>query len=174
MRNKDHGAMSGPLRNTKHEAFVQRIALLEDAGPAYAKVYRVKKPEVAATNGGRLLRNADVTARLGELQAQNEAKSGISREQLLKMLVDTFLAKPSDASMDNPLCELKMSKAGPYAAFMDKSKVAERLAKMMGWDEPDRIEHSGEIKLNVMTEERRAELIRKKREAIEARAASRN
>jgi len=85
---------------------------------------------------------------------------------MVEFLVKTMRSKPMDASLDNPLCEIKMSKVGPFAAFMEKGKAVERLCKLFGWDAPDKVEHTGNVNVTVLTEERQRQLAAKKRDAV--------
>lgn len=86
--------------------------------------------------------NDSIQARVAEIRAENERKSEVGREEALKFCADVIRAKPSDAGPDNPLCELKMSKAGPYYAFPDKLGALARLASLCGWDKGTQAEQS--------------------------------
>jgi len=93
----------------------------------------------------------------------------ITRAELLQILVDTLRAPPNAAHLDNPLCELRMGKDGPYAVFMDKAKVHERICKMLGADEKEA--PAGKSNANtsidaILTPERLAALQARRREAV--------
>lgn len=61
-------------------------------------------------------------------------QGGLTKEEVVGMLVEIVRSTPDEATMDNPLCELKMSAKGPYAVFPDKFRAMERLSKMLGWE----------------------------------------
>ena len=61
------------------------------------------------------------------------------RDQLRQFLVSVILAKPEDASFNNPLCEIAMTKAGPAVAFPSKLAAAAQLAKLTGWNEVEKV-----------------------------------
>jgi hypothetical protein len=48
-------------------------------------------------------------------------------------------AKPEQASMQNPLCEIAMTKKGPAPVFPDKLGAAARLAKLTGWNSVEKV-----------------------------------
>lgn len=137
---------SAPLENAKHEQFAQAMANGAPKGETYSSIFGTKGA-TSSVNANRMLKNAKILARIANLKAQSAEKCEITRDELLGIMVQTLRAKPHEASMNNPLCELKMSKEGPYPIFIDKSKAAERICKMLGWDAAEKIEHSGEIVL---------------------------
>jgi hypothetical protein len=127
------------LTNPKHEAFAQLVAKGSAAGEAYRKVYKAKD-SVAETNGPRLLGNAQVETRVQELQSKAAEKVGWDLEKAMKFALDVLAAKPEDASKDNPLCEVQMSKAGPYYAFPSKEGMFDKLCKLSGLYAPQKLE----------------------------------
>lgn len=152
------------LKNTKHERFCQLIADGTRKGDAYREALgtNAKSCHVSAS---QLLKKQEVTLRIEEireeyrkhvsdieeeaatLSAHNKATLIATKDEILKLMTESIRAKPTDARMDNPLCELKMSKQGPYAAFIEKAKAAERICKMMGYDMADKLEVAGSIKV---------------------------
>lgn len=132
------------LENARHEKFAQLVA----AGGTYADSWLEACPNSRATRKSAeqsAARNVkqypEIAERIAELKANLEAKGLITREELLAFYVDVLKASPSEASKESPLCELKMSKAGEYYAFPCKMKAADSIKKMLGWDEPEKIEH---------------------------------
>ena len=75
-------------------------------------------------------------ARFDEEQA---AKCEMTKDQFRQFLVSVILAKPEDASFNNPLCEVAMTKAGPAAVFPSKLGAAAQLAKLTGWNEVEKV-----------------------------------
>ena len=62
-----------------------------------------------------------------------------SRDQFRQFLVNVIQAKPEQASMQNPLCEIAMAKNGPAAVFPGKLAAAAQLAKLTGWNEVEKV-----------------------------------
>jgi len=128
------------LKNPRHEKFAQEVAKGLSASAAYQKVFSGCTVQSAETAGPKLLRSVQVNFRVDELKTKTAEKLQITREELVKMCIDIVKSKPSDAGMENPLCELKMSKQGPFATFPDKKGIMERLCKMLGFDAPEKHE----------------------------------
>ena len=76
---------------------------------------------------------------LRKLRAQQSAKSEFSRDQLRQFLIHIITAKPEQASMQNPLCEIAMTKEGPAPVFPDKLGAAAQLAKLTGWNSVEKV-----------------------------------
>jgi hypothetical protein len=125
------------LANPRHELFCQAIASSRAAIEAY-KVAGYKKSSAKA-NATRLMENDGISSRIAELKAQQSAKSEFSRDQLRQFLILIITAKPEQASMQNPLCEIAMTKEGPAAVFPDKLGAAAQLAKLTGWNSVEKV-----------------------------------
>ena len=63
----------------------------------------------------------------------------MTKDQFRQFLVSVMVAKPEDASFNNPLCEIAMTKAGPAAVFPSKLGAATQLAKLTGWNEVEKV-----------------------------------
>ena len=131
------------LKNPKHELFAQAVAKSESAAGAYRMYYDVTN-ETAETNGPALARSTQVKLRIEELRDQaNEIatqKIGFEKEDLIRVAVGIVNGKPSEAGPDNPLCVMKMSVQGPYYVFPDKKGFGDLLAKLCGWNAPEKQE----------------------------------
>lgn len=122
--------MENPLKNKNHEAFC--LAYMKynyNATKAYCEVYGVGE-STGGANGNKLLKNAKVLARIEHLQAQIAKKVMITREELIMDLID-----------------IKNSNKTEFAP--SALKAIEIINKMLGFNEPERIEHSGIIKLGI-------------------------
>ena len=129
--------------NERQERFAQLVAGGMGHSAAYSEAgYVCKSPAVDSAAASRLLRHVSVAARISELREKNAEMSEIGRDEVLKFYAEILRSTPDKAAPDNPLCELKMSKAGPYFAFPDKHKAAEGLRKMCGFDAPEKTELS--------------------------------
>lgn len=84
----------------------------------------------AEFQGSKLLAIPEISEEITRIRKEMSEKSKLTREELL-----------------NDLKEIKdlNKKAFPPAAL----KAIEIIAKMQGWNEPEKIEHSGNINLNI-------------------------
>ncbi len=48
-------------------------------------------------------------------------------------------AKPGDASMDNPRCDVLITRGQKHAVFPQKLAVGTQLSKLVGWDRPTEV-----------------------------------
>ena len=136
--------------NIRQQKFAGLVADGMPAGRAYEQAgYSVATSQDADTLGSKMSRNVKVAAYIAELREAAAEAAGMTRDEAISKLIEIVNAKPSEASMDNPLCDLRMSKAGPYAAFPDKLRSFERLARMLGWDGPVKLESSTEISIRI-------------------------
>lgn len=133
-----------PLKNPQHEMFAQMMAMAVLTGQTQREVYiQVFGEEEGKTEkemdrrASALFSSKTVGDRIAVLGSQamksQEKRLEFTLENALNFLSRTVLAAPREASMDNPLCELKMSKEGPYAVFADKLGCLSLLAKLKGW-----------------------------------------
>ena len=51
-----------------------------------------------------------------------------------------YEAKPGDASMDNPRCDVLITRGQKHAVFPQKLAVGAQLSKLVGWDRPTEVE----------------------------------
>ena len=58
-----------------------------------------------------------------------------------------YEAKPGDASMDNPRCDVLITRGQKHAVFPQKLAVGAQLSKLVGWDRPTevRVEAGNEL-----------------------------
>jgi hypothetical protein len=130
------------LKNARHEKFAQLVAGGMSATKAYCKAGYGKK--AAHVNGPRLMGNDSVASRVRELKGKTAQKLSMTREDLAQFFIATLQAKPSEAKEDNPLCERIMTKAGPCDVFASKLGAASQLAKLCGWNEPEKQDIGGD------------------------------
>ena len=134
----------------RQRRFAEFVVVGMAGGRAYEQAgYSVKCPQDADSLASKMSRNVKVAEYIAELRESAVEAAGMTRDEAVSKLIGIVNAKPSDASMDNPLCDLRMGKAGPYAAFPDKLRCFERLAKMLGWDGPEKFESTTEIKITI-------------------------
>jgi hypothetical protein len=120
------------LRNPRHERFAQLVASGIAANAEFTQV-GYKGPQ----NSPRLRRNELVAKRIEELQARNERKAemaALSRDELIGILAEVVHAARARLS---------------EARLGDGLKAAEMLARMCGWNEPERVNvQSVEVKVD--------------------------
>lgn len=120
------------LRNPKHEKFAQLVASGMTAQAAFTQA-GYPSPQ----NAPRLRNNELVVKRIEELQARNERRAelaALSRDELVAILTEIVRATRT-----------RLSEARPA----DGLKAAEMLAKMCGWNEPERVNvQSVEVKVD--------------------------
>ena len=95
----------------------------------------------------RWLRKVSIKERIAELKGRAAEKCDMTREQAVRALSGIIRAKPSAASLENPLCEMVMTKLGPAAVFPSKLGAIAQLAKMCGWNDPEKHEHGADDEL---------------------------
>jgi hypothetical protein len=120
------------LKNPRHERFAQLVASGISANAAFSQV-GYKGPQ----NSPRLRNNELVAKRIEELQARNERKAemaAMTRDELVEILAEIVHATRTRLSIARPA---------------DGLKAAEMLAKMCGWNEPERVNvQSVEVKVD--------------------------
>jgi hypothetical protein len=112
------------LKNPRHEKFAQLVASDMTCAAAFREV-GLKGPQ----NAPRLSGNELVAKRIEELQARNERKAemaALTRDELIEILTEIVKATR------NRLLEIRTA---------DGLKAAEMLAKMCGWNEPEKQAH---------------------------------
>lgn len=117
--------------NSRQEAFAQLIA--DNNKPRYAAIEAGYSEKTADQISSRLLKNVKVAARVEELREATTTEKTLTRQQIREIRAEIAL------DTDN-------SKQDRLAALRDDSK-------MMGWDAPQKIEHSGGVSVIQATPE---------------------
>lgn len=139
--------------NTRQRLFVQKLSGGMAAGRAYEAAGYVATGGQADTLASKLSRNVKVVAALAAERARAQAAADMTKDEAIRILVETVRSKPSEAHMENPLCELKMTAMGPLAVFQDKGACLEKLARWLGWNEPEKHEVELEVVIGGKKEE---------------------
>lgn len=114
--------------NARHEKFIDEYIINGfNAKQAYISVYSCSDT-VAETNGPRLLGNAQVQEILSEKKKELSNKNMITKEEIILELI-----KIKDNCIDEPKYSNQAIKA------------LEVLNKMLGYNEPDKIESTSKI-----------------------------
>ena len=85
------------------------------------------------------MKRPGVRERIEELKAESAARCSLSREAYIRSLVEMYEAKPSDSSMDNPRCDVLITRGQKHAVFPQKLVVGAQLSKLVGWDRPTEV-----------------------------------
>lgn len=164
----------GKLKNDRHELFcLEYMRNGRNATKAYMSVYPESDNESSQRSGNRLLRNAEVGERLKELGEDVATALGIDRTTIAEELLN--IAQSSQDDIRDNWGQLKnwedvpdnVKKTIAYVqadrriqasgdiderikiAQYDKLKAIEQLTKMLGWNAPEKVEHTGEVKINL-------------------------
>jgi hypothetical protein len=127
------------LKNSRHERFAQ----LRASGKSGSEAYRIiigKDARNADVHADQLASQPGVRERIEELKAESSAKCSLSREAYIKSLVEMYHAKPSEASMDNPRCDIVVVRGQKQAVFPPKLQVGQQLAKLVNWESSIKVE----------------------------------
>jgi hypothetical protein len=80
-----------------------------------------------------------IAERIAELKAKAADKCSRSREAYIRSLEEMYDAKPCDASLDNPRCDVLITRGQKHAVFPQKLAVGAQLSKLVGWDRPTEV-----------------------------------
>ena len=128
------------LKNPKHEAFAQAVALNMPAGQAYAEYVSVGKcsESTAETTGPKLARKSQIAIRIAELRErvgdEAEKKFDLTKEKWLDRLEG--IAKKAESAED----------------FTAATGALTQIGKASAWYAPEKVEHSGTVGLEGLTE----------------------
>ena len=93
-------------------------------------------------------RRADVRARVAELHKDVADRIAYEKLDAVKDLVTIIRALPSEARKGHPLAEGRWSSKGRFYRFPDKLEALAQLIRLMGWDEPMKVEASATLGAN--------------------------
>jgi hypothetical protein len=135
------------LANARYERFAQIVAngkLTPTAAYREALGADARDPDV---NSCRWVKKPPIAKRIAELKAKAAGKCSLSREAYIRSLVEMYEAKPGDASVDNPRCDVLITRGQKHAVFPQKLAVGAQLSKLVGWDRPTevRVEAGSEL-----------------------------
>ncbi len=114
-----------PLANQRHEAFAQAYAVTNNGAESYRRASG--KENNADVNCHSLLGNPRIQERIAEIRGENAKQVRKSRENVVEWLADVIDEK--------------------RVVTKEQLKAAEILNKMCGWNEPDKVESTMEIRI---------------------------
>ena len=125
------------LANPRHERFAQAVASGKSASEAYRQSGANGKN--ADVHAARLMVNDGICKRVAELKAAQSQKSELSRDQAREFLTEVILTPAGRVDEHSRLCQsYKVTSEGREIRMPDKLRAIELLAKLCGWNEPDK------------------------------------
>ena len=129
------------LQNARHERFAQLVASGKHSDMEAFKQAGYAD-ESAHQNACRLRANESVADRIEELRARNAEKCQLSRDEAVQYLVEILKTPIGEVTADHRLAQSYDAKSGKIE-LPKKLGAMQLLAKMCGWNEPEKheIEH---------------------------------
>jgi len=167
------------LPNQRHERFAQLVAKGDSGGAAYRAIYGAKGASSHAA-ASRLLRIAKVSARIADIQRAavgDSVMSLLEKRQFLALIVRTPIGQIDENS---PLCQWFRRTTGRRPTFSirmpDKLQAIMLDARLAGELKGNTVTVHATAAAggDVLTEERRAELMALKRASVERARARQN
>lgn len=163
----------GPLENQRHERFALFVAGGDVDATAYRKAFKCKQA-TAEANATRMRDNDGIKARIAELMGKAAEGHVMTKREEMEYLTKGATTPVGDVDEKSPLCQSYKINADGTKEFkmVDKMRCIDLLAKMKAEFPP--MEQAAapvnvSVNVTVMSEDRRAELMTKKRRAIEKR-----
>lgn len=151
--------MSGPLKNARHERFAMEYIVDLNATQAYARAGYTAKGNAAEVNAARLLRKAQVQARIAELNAERAERTKIDADWVLQRLSEEMNADVADLYDDHgrvkPIREWPMIWRQGLVAGIDSFQ------EQIGKDENGKPIFGTAYKLRLASRDRRLEMLGK-------------
>ena len=167
----------------KQENFCNCYLETGNASEAYRRAYSCGNmaPDTINRKAVELLNNGKITARVGHLQEALQERSDITKDETVKELSAIVRARVTDVLNikgnkvtikkleDMPdhvvscIASVKKTKDSIEVKFYDKIAAIDRLSRMLGWNEADKIDIKGSIDtgmLEKMSKEELEEFIR--------------
>ena len=162
----------------KQENFCNYYIETGNASEAYRRAYSCEnmKDETVNERSCRLLKEYKISTRVSQLQADLQKKSDISKDEAVKELTnivrcrvtDVLNAKGKTVTIkkleDLPdgvvacISSIKSAKGSVEVKFYDKISAIDRLSKMLGWDDPFRVDLQGSVNTNFLEQMSNEEL----------------
>jgi hypothetical protein len=127
------------LEDPRHERFAQLRASGRTGSDSYRAIAG-KDARYADVRADQLMKMPGVGERIEELKAEAADKCSLSREAYIKSLVEMYEARPSEASMENPRCDVVVLRGQKQAVFPPKLQVGAQLAKLVNWEGSIKVE----------------------------------
>jgi hypothetical protein len=132
------------LANPRHERFAQLVVSGKHSDMEAFRL--VGYSETGSGNAARLRVNESVAARIEELRARNAEKCQFSRDQAVQYLVEILTTPIEEVTVGHRLAQSYDAKSGKIE-LPNKLGAMQLLAKMCGWNEPEKHEHGASNEL---------------------------
>lgn len=130
--------------NARHERFAQLVVAGYSQSAAYRKVYPASKswkPDSLHSKASELA--GKVSARVKELQAEGASQAIASKTELATFLTSIIRQPVGDVDETHQLAqEVIATEKMRRVKMPDKLGAVEKLARLMGYNEPDKIEET--------------------------------
>ncbi len=130
-------------RKIAHEKFAQFVA----SGLSLAESYRRTTGQTRNSDvkGTQWYGYAGIRQRIAELKEQNAKRAQMTREELLVFYAEVIRTPADQVPAGSPVIQAyEMTESGPKIRICDKAAAGAQLAKMCGWNEPDKVEMSAD------------------------------
>ena len=136
-------ATARPL-NDRQRAFANLCFEGKEHAAAYRSIYGASKG--ATLRAYKLRHDPRVIAHITALRERSDTKSILTQEDLAKFLSDVIRTPVGELDESSPLAkEINRSESQTSSTETikahDKLQAADKLAKLMGWNAPDKVEH---------------------------------
>jgi hypothetical protein len=128
------------LQSIRHEKFAELIAGGMPAAQAYREVTgRIANSDVQSV---KMRKRAGVERRIKELKEQNSQRAQMTREELLAFYTEVIRTPADQVPPGSPVIQAyeETLEGGRKIRIVDKAAAGVALAKMTGWNEPERVE----------------------------------
>jgi hypothetical protein len=99
--------------------------------------------------------NDGICKRVAELKEAQSQKSELSRDQLREFLTEVIVTPAGKVDEQSKLCQsYKITAEGREIRMPDKLRAVEQLAKLCGWNEPEKLEHGTTSELTELLRKR--------------------
>jgi len=156
----------------KQENFCNYYLETGNASEAYRRAYSCEnmKDETVNERSCRLLKEYKISTRVKQLQLALQERSDIAKDEVVKELTAIVRARITDVLNikgskvtikkleDMPdhvvscIASVKKAKDSIEVKFYDKIAAIDRLSRMLGWNEADRIDLKGSVPINAWLE----------------------
>jgi hypothetical protein len=131
------------LRKVCHEKFAQAVASGLNASEAYRQVSGNHKN--ANVHSDEWMKCRGVEERIAELRRENDRRSQMTREELLDFYAEVIRTPADSVPSGSPVIQAyETTESGYKIRVCDKIAAGAQLQKMTGWNEPERVELTGD------------------------------
>ena len=127
------------LSNPRHEAFCHAFVTSGNASAAYRESGGNGRNADVIAN--QLMRTNGIAERIAELKAAQAKKGELSRDQLREFLTEVILTPAGKINEQSRLCQsYKVTPEVREIRMPHKLRAVEQLAKLCGFNEPEKME----------------------------------